>query len=522
MNTHLLTEVSSLILELVDFARTKSSPESILAERPVSITVQKLFRLEETIRSLRALVLQKEGDGKNEEACPLCDKKILHLKQHLQTSLHSCDACNYVSIYDIDAHQSICFKSLREKENNAAKCGLTYIHSEGKAFTVRADKTVYDDKGVYTGRLCEDGSLDKTVKEKAPVSCAHCDKKFLNMKLHIKNSHTCDYCETEVADKYKHYDTCNQMIEQLTDMAKERGLTYVHSELSDYKVVAGNYYEWDDKTNTVGAFVGRRRGDGTLDKAAVESFGPGPASGPSPEPCPYCDKKLLNLKTHIKNIHTCSRCEDATIRNMEAHYSVCKPRPQFREYINTAKPDSKITCPYCAMKFTELSGHIAIAHTCPTCKGGIFKDLTGHMSTCGQIQEAKKKKERIPAHIKTIVWRTYIGNEKPEAKCYCCRHETIDIRNFECGHVVAEAKGGPLTVDNLRPICRGCNGAMGTVSMEEYCQKFFGRSVSVVTSTEKENKEDYDVFGLFTAAPVEKHTVDPFADANADLLDVIS
>jgi len=510
MNAHLLAEVSSLILGLVDFASAKSSQESILEERPVTAVFQKLLHLEETIRSLRAIVLQKEG-----EACPLCDKKILHLKQHLQTSLHSCDACSYISIVDIDAHQSVCLKSLRQKESNAAKCGLTYIHSERKAFTVRADKTVYDDGGTYVGKLRPDGSLDKTVKEKAPVPCAHCDKKFLNIKLHIKNSHTCEYCETEVADKYKHYDTCNQMIEQLTDLAKENGLTYVHSELSDYKVVAGNYYEWDDKTNTVGAYAGRRRGDGTLDKEAAELFG----ACPSPEPCPYCDKKLLNLKSHIKNIHTCLQCGDATIRNMDAHHSVCKPRPQFREYINTAKPESKITCPYCTMNITELPGHIAVAHTCSTCKDGIFKDLTGHMSTCGQKQETKKKKERIPAHIKTIVWRTYIGNTVPEAKCYCCKHEMIDIRNFECGHVVAEAKGGPLTVENLRPICRGCNGAMGTVSMEEYCQKFFGRSVSVSVSTKKE--ED-DVFGLFTTAPVEKHKVDPFANAVTDLLDVVA
>jgi len=140
--------------------------------------------------------------------------------------------------------------------------------------------------------------------------------------------------------------------------------------------------------------------------------------------------------------------------------------------------------------------------------------------TVPQEAAAKKKKERIPAHIKTIVWRTYIGNEKPEAKCYCCKHETVDIRNFECGHVVAEAKGGPLTVDNLRPICRGCNGAMGTMSMEEYCQKFFGRSVAVKaaatavaeTKAAKTKAED-DVFGLFTELPTpDQLVVDPFAD----------
>ena len=350
-------------------------------------------------------------------------------------------------------------------------------------------------------------------KEKEPVPCPHCDKKFLNLKLHITNSHTCDYCETEVADKYKHYDTCSQMIEQLTDLAKENGLTYVHSELSDYKVVAGNFYEWNDKTNTVGAYAGRLRGDGTLDKTAAETFAPQKEKEKGPEPCPHCDKTLMNLKSHIANIHTCSQCQDATIRNMFAHHNKCIPYLKWRESIRTTIPSAseKPICPYCSlcMNSGELVRHIEIAHTCPKCKEGKIKDLKEHMTTCGpEFSAAKKKKERIPAHIKTIVWRTYIGNEKPEAKCYCCKHETVDIRNFECGHVVAEAKGGPLTVDNLRPICRGCNGAMGTMSMEEYCQKFFGRSVIVATAA-----ADDDVFGLFTEPLTSTQlVVDPFAD----------
>jgi len=470
-------------------------------------------------------------------------------------------------------------------------------------------------------------------KEKEPIPCPHCDKKFMNLKLHITNSHTCDYCESEVADKYKHYDTCSQMIEQLTDLAKENGLTYVHSELSDYKVVAGNFYEWNDKTNTVGAYAGRLKGDGTLDKTAAETFAPEKVKekNKDPEPCPHCDKKLMNLKnhilnihtcgwcmnatvrdlaahrrgctdyikarkqaakeqglvyiysedddfkvqgtkvyaydedtrvigayvgrlrahgtldrdaaeepvapqkekekekgsepcphcdktlmnleSHITNIHTCTYCKDTTVRNMFAHHNICPPYLKWRESIRTTIPSAseKPICPYCSfcMNSGELVRHIEIAHTCSKCKEGKIKDLKEHMTTCGpDSAAAKKKKERIPAHIKTIVWRTYIGNEKPEAKCYCCKHETVDIRNFECGHVVAEAKGGPLTVDNLRPICRGCNGAMGTMSMEEYCQKFFGRSVLVATAA-----ADDDVFGLFTEPLTSTRlVVDPFAD----------
>jgi hypothetical protein len=87
------------------------------------------------------------------------------------------------------------------------------------------------------------------------------------------------------------------------------------------------------------------------------------------------------------------------------------------------------------------------------------------------------KRKNIPKHIKTLVWGKYIGNDKPESKCYSCKHERIDIRNFHCGHVIAESKGGSLMLDNLRPICAPCNGSMGTMSMNEFTQQFFGWTV---------------------------------------------
>jgi 5-methylcytosine-specific restriction endonuclease McrA len=39
--------------------------------------------------------------------------------------------------------------------------------------------------------------------------------------------------------------------------------------------------------------------------------------------------------------------------------------------------------------------------------------------------------------------------------------------------VVPEAKGGPTTVENLRPICAQCNLCMGTSNLEEFKRKFF-------------------------------------------------
>jgi 5-methylcytosine-specific restriction endonuclease McrA len=84
------------------------------------------------------------------------------------------------------------------------------------------------------------------------------------------------------------------------------------------------------------------------------------------------------------------------------------------------------------------------------------------------------KKKTIPKHVKTLVWNKYIGADKAKAHCMSCRQADISIRSFHCGHVIAEAKGGDMTINNLRPICSDCNLAMGTMSMNEFTSQFFG------------------------------------------------
>ena len=87
------------------------------------------------------------------------------------------------------------------------------------------------------------------------------------------------------------------------------------------------------------------------------------------------------------------------------------------------------------------------------------------------------KRKKIPKQIKTLVWNEYIGNDIMSNKCLCCKKEKIDIRNFHCGHVIAESKGGDLTIKNLRPICAPCNSSMGTMSMNDFALTYFGYSV---------------------------------------------
>ena len=79
-------------------------------------------------------------------------------------------------------------------------------------------------------------------------------------------------------------------------------------------------------------------------------------------------------------------------------------------------------------------------------------------------------RKSIPAPIRFKVWRTYIGTSL-DGKCYCCNNY-MSIENWQAGHVVAYADGGPETVENLRPICGQCNTSMGKVNMHEFAKHY--------------------------------------------------
>ena len=86
--------------------------------------------------------------------------------------------------------------------------------------------------------------------------------------------------------------------------------------------------------------------------------------------------------------------------------------------------------------------------------------------------KGKKKKACIPLAVKRVVWNTYIGEEVGKTKCLCCNVTDITQMSFHCGHVVSEHKGGPTTIDNLRPICSTCNLSMGTDNMQDFIRKY--------------------------------------------------
>lgn len=84
----------------------------------------------------------------------------------------------------------------------------------------------------------------------------------------------------------------------------------------------------------------------------------------------------------------------------------------------------------------------------------------------------KYKRKSIPKSVKDRVWNTYVGKACGVGKCYCCG-TSIDSKNFDCGHVVAAARGGKNVPENLRPVCSTCNKSMGTQNMEEFKKVYF-------------------------------------------------
>ena len=84
-----------------------------------------------------------------------------------------------------------------------------------------------------------------------------------------------------------------------------------------------------------------------------------------------------------------------------------------------------------------------------------------------------KRKAPIPAALRAAVWNTYIGAAKGKAKCPVCESQEISTFTFECGHVIAEANGGPTNLENLRPICGTCNRSSGTRNMMEFKESHF-------------------------------------------------
>jgi hypothetical protein len=66
------------------------------------------------------------------------------------------------------------------------------------------------------------------------------------------------------------------------------------------------------------------------------------------------------------------------------------------------------------------------------------------------------------------VWNKHIGENIGKSKCLCCEEEEITQLKFDCGHIIAESKGGKMSINNLLPICKTCNSSMGNMNLYDY------------------------------------------------------
>lgn len=128
---------------------------------------------------------------------------------------------------------------------------------------------------------------------------------------------------------------------------------------------------------------------------------------------------------------------------------------------NTSTNPGKPTCAECKKQYTAAT----------------LKKRGGICGRCFKIREsakphAKSKKVRISTQIRDAVWRTSMGNVY-EAPCPVCLVNMISARNFECGHIIAEAHGGKTEVGNLHPICNICNKSMGVQNLNEFQQSLW-------------------------------------------------
>ena len=70
------------------------------------------------------------------------------------------------------------------------------------------------------------------------------------------------------------------------------------------------------------------------------------------------------------------------------------------------------------------------------------------------------------------VWEKRNGPNSTQGPCYVCQ-QNISIHDFECGHIESVFYGGGIELNNLEPICRGCNNAMGAENLEDYKKRMY-------------------------------------------------
>jgi hypothetical protein len=117
------------------------------------------------------------------------------------------------------------------------------------------------------------------------------------------------------------------------------------------------------------------------------------------------------------------------------------------------------------------------------------------------IKNVKEGKKKIKKAFRENIWNIYVGNDIRAIKCQICNDSEIKFENFECGHIIAEANGGTIDIDNLLPICGKCNKSMNTMCMDDYVKENYknnynnyilykNKQIDFTKNNKKDNKKN--------------------------------
>jgi 5-methylcytosine-specific restriction endonuclease McrA len=206
--------------------------------------------------------------------------------------------------------------------------------------------------------------------------------------------------------------------------------------------------------------------------------------------CKFCKQEFLKKSTLTRHLETakycntgkekisfdCSFCSKklASKPRLEYHTNICKARKKSESVKTDITLDLMNQLQRMKLEIDELKQQVVQQYN--------NINLAENENDTEEIKEEIKeetpvqqpyKKKAIPKSLKMLVWHTYIGKEVGLAKCLCCKNKEITQMDFDCGHVVAESRGGVTTVNNMRPICAKCNRSMKAMDMNDFIEKYF-------------------------------------------------
>jgi 5-methylcytosine-specific restriction endonuclease McrA len=83
------------------------------------------------------------------------------------------------------------------------------------------------------------------------------------------------------------------------------------------------------------------------------------------------------------------------------------------------------------------------------------------------VVEEEPAPRKPTSKIRKALWLRDFGSTDAAGSCCKCHKDLVFKSHWEASHIVAHAKGGADTLDNLRINCRTCNRVTGTKHMDD-------------------------------------------------------